>query len=678
MNINDYRVIETLGAGAFGTTYLVEKDSEKFALKLIRENIMILDPSDVRRIEREISILKAVKGNGTVNYIDDGLFEEGPDKYRYIVMEYIEGENLERFIKKTGSLAVHIASKIALNIFKAINEIHLAGVLHRDLKPANIILVDESEYNVKILDFGISKLIDASTLTTTGQAMGTYAYMPPEQLRSAKDIDYRADFYSIGAIFYELLTNEKPLQMTNQLEAMFKIMNEQPIPVINKVQNIPIELSQLIETLLLKEPYQRKHAYEDILTTLEGLIKRKKGKDFAYNHKPNSLEFLVLPQNNDSKLLNTLSQVNPYDGAVFSAPSIIYSDKNYLELKKKSDSRLMIDPYVQTLGYSAFTTKETYKKMPYVISKLRKETPTDFKLASDITQRAKSVIDFQVSYATDVFLSPFHFYSSEKDDWINIDYNLYKISKSYLESLDIRKPLYYGISLNIEKFEDTDQIDRFVNYISAAQPDGYYLQIAGDFEKLNSNHYYAYAYLVKILSYSNKEIIVSRINDFAFGLLAVGANTIATSLGQGDSFKEEFLNRQESGGSPSRRYYIEELMGLYNKNILEDVLSTKTGKKIICNCMYCEGSTDTDKLTSFHNTISHHYAVKKNKVDEYSILSNDERLRKFISSTEQAQQHIKEILKEKKIKNLDHKHLGVWKDVIIEISKMNFPQPSGI
>ncbi|PIE95585.1 hypothetical protein CO726_09795 [Bacillus fungorum] len=672
--INDYKVIKTLGSGAFGTTYLVEKGNNTYALKLIRENIMILEKDDLRRIEREINILKKVSGNGTVKYVDDGLYEDGPDKYRYIVMEYIEGENLESFIKKSGSLAVHIASKIIFNVFKAINSIHLAGVLHRDLKPANIILTDEKEYNVTILDFGISKLIDASTLTTTGQGMGTYAYMPPEQLKSAADIDYRADYYSVGAIFYELLTNEKPLQMTNQLEAMYKIMNEQPIPVVNKVQNIPIELSQLIETLLLKEPFQRKYTYNEVMLILEGLIKRKQGKDFTYNHKPNSLEFLVLPQNNDAK---TVIHLDNLDGAVFNAPSLVRSDKNYLELQKNDNSRLIVDPYVQTLGYSAFTAKETYKKLPYVISKLRKETPKDFTLASDIFQRAKQVMDFQLFYNSDILLSPVHLYTSVKDPWITTDYNLYKASKSYLESLNIRKPLYYGVFLNIEKFEDINDIDQLVNYISAAQPDGYYLQIAGDFGTLNSNHYYAYAHLVKILSYSNKEVIVSRINDFSLGLLSIGANTIATSLGQGDSFKEEFLNKHESGGA-KRRYYIPELMGLYNENILSDILSTKIGKQLICNCLYCEGSTEIDKLTSFHNTIQHHYTVKKQQIDEYSILSNEERLRKFSASIDLAQHYIKEILKEKKIKNLNYKHLGIWKDVIVEVSNMDLPQPSSI
>ncbi|WP_230504551.1 hypothetical protein, partial [Sutcliffiella rhizosphaerae] len=348
-----------------------------------------------------------------------------------------------------------------------------------------------------------------------------------------------------------------------------------------------------------------------------------------------------------------------------------------IELQKNNNSKLIIDPYVQTLGYSAFTAKETYKKLPYVISKLRKETPRDFILASDIAERAKGVINFQLSYDSDILLSPVHLYNSVNDPWIKTDYNQFKASKSYLELLNNRKPLYYGIYLNIEKFEDTNEIDQLINYISAAQPDGYYLQIAGDFSTLNSNHYYAYAYLVKILSHSKKEIIVSRINDFSLGLLAIGANTIAISLGQGDSFKEEFLNKQEGGGT-KRRYYIPELLGLYNENILEDILSTNQGKKFVCNCLYCEGSLEKDRLSNFHNTIRHHYTVKKQQIDEYSILSNEERLRKFSTSTDLAQQYIREILKEKKIKNLSYKHFGIWKEVILEVSKMDLPQPSSI
>lgn len=154
-------------------------------------------------------------------------------------------------------------------------------------------------------------------------------------------------------------------------------------------------------------------------------------------------------------------------------------------------------------------------------------------------------------------------------------------------------------------------------------------------------------------------------------------NSVATSLGQGDSFKEDFLNRQDSGGSP-RRYYIEGLMGLYNKNILSDIISTGTGRELICDCEYCESSPNVDKLLEFNNCIQHHYITKKRQMNSYSILSNQERVRKFIDSTEQAKLYIKEINKEKKIKGLSYKHLDVWKEVILEVSKVDSPQSVGL
>lgn len=385
---------------------------------------------------------------------------------------------------------------------------------------------------------------------------------------------------------------------------------------------------------------------------------------------------MPITQNNDSKVINKIVRDQEFDGGVFNAPQLIFSDKNYNEIRG-NNVRLLIDPFTQALGYSAFTSKNTYKKLPYVIHKVKKETPKDFRMAISIQKRAKECIDFQTNYNPDIYISPYHFYNSANSDWMNVDLNVYNECRAYLETKGLNKPIYYGVSLDIEKYEDTDDIERLVNFISSSQRHGYYLQIAGDFDSLNSNHYFSYAYLVKLLSFTNKEIIASRVNDFSLGLTALGVDTIATSLGQGDSFKEDFLNRQDSGGSP-RRYYIEGLMGLYNKNILSDIISTTIGKDLICNCEYCQGSPNVDKLLEFNNCIQHHYITKKHQINSYSILSNQERVRTFIESTEQAKLYIKEINKEKKIKGLSYKHLDVWKEVILEVSKVDSPQSVGL
>lgn len=669
-NINGYKVVRNLGGGSFGTTYQVEKHGVHYALKLIRENIMNKEALDSRRIEREIRILKEIDNPFVVKYIDDGFISDGLQKYRYIVMEYAQGDTLEEHLSKN-TLSIQETCLLLKNIFLGINALHKENVIHRDLKPANIMVTSKNQ-DIKILDFGISKLIDASTLTVTGHMMGTYAYMPPEQLNSAKEIDYRADYYSAAVILYEAVAGERPLKMSNQLEAIRKILTEIPEPLAKITPTVPIDISEMVEFLLKKEPYERSISFEEIIFRLDrhSRITNRTSTKITSIYFNTNLEFLPMTIHNDTKSVVAYHNQNKIKGAIFNAPQLIQSPKNFELLASEKDLKLVIDPSTQTLGYSAFTQKPTYKKLPYVISTLKKETPKDFITSAAIQQRARNVLDYQLKFGATLLLSPFHFLDKDDSGWINVDYNTYKESKSYLLDKNIKSPLYYGISLDIEQYEETDKIKDLVNLITSANPEGYYLQIAGSFDSTNSNHYYSYAYLVRLLAETKKEIILTRINDFSLGLLALGANTISTGLGQSDNFREELLNKAEkSAGGAARRYYIESLMGLFNKNILQDILSTTAGKKCICNCMYCNGSVNPEQLSQFSNAINHHLYTKHKQMERLSALQPQERLKKFIDNSSSAIQLIKDINREKRIKNFGHSHIETWRDVILEVSK---------
>ncbi|MGG1554101.1 serine/threonine protein kinase [Paenibacillus ferrarius] len=668
--INGYNIIRNLGGGSFGTTYQVNKNGRDYALKLIRENIMDKEAVESKRIEREIRVLKEIENPFVVKYIDDGFISDGLQKYRYIVMEYAEGETLEQYLINN-KITIQDACLLAKNIFTGINALHGDNVIHRDLKPANI-MVTSKNLDIKILDFGISKLIDASTLTVTGQMMGTFAYMPPEQLNSAKDIDFRADFYSAAAILYEAISGERPLKMNNQLEAIRKILMEIPEPLAKKTPAVPIDISEMVEILLKKEPFERSISFDEIIVRLDRhrkITNKTSAKITSIYFNP-KLEFLPMTIHNDTKSVVEYHQQNNIVGAIFSAPQVLHSPKNFNLLAKEEHLKLIIDPNTQTLGYSAFTQKPTYKKLPYVINPFKKETPNDFLSASAIQKRVKGVLDCQINLGATLLLSPYHFLDKDDSGWINVDYNAYKESKAYLLDSNVNLPLYYGISLDIEQYEDTNKLKDLVNLITSANPEGYYLQIAGSFDSTNSNHYYSYAYLVKLLAETKKEIILTRINDFSLGLLALGANTIASGLGQSDNFREELLNKAEKQtGGAVRRYYIESLMGLFNQNILKDILSTSAGKKCICNCMYCNGSVNPDQLSQFNNAINHHLFIKHHQVEELSILQPNARLKNFIERTSSAIQLIKDINRELRIKNFTHSHLETWREVILEVSK---------
>lgn len=181
-------------------------------------------------------------------------------------MEYFEDITLRKLINDNNKLcedeALLIFSKIlegisALHNFNAFNKTdeNEYGIIHRDLKPENIMI--DHNGNIKILDFGISKVIDYSSITSTGDIMGTYAYMSPEQYSDSKHISKASDLYSLGVILYELLTGELPYKSKNMPALMNEIISEYPIEPRRKNPNISNQTENVILKLLEKEPYKR-------------------------------------------------------------------------------------------------------------------------------------------------------------------------------------------------------------------------------------------------------------------------------------------------------------------------------------------------------------------------------------------------------------------------------------
>jgi serine/threonine protein kinase len=209
-------IVELLGAGGMGRVYKVRQPHlDRFgALKLLPPNLAN-DPAWVERFTREARALARLNHPGIVQVYDFGeaVTSEPAKKFPYLLMEYVDGVNLRQALR-AGNLTAAEALGIVPPICAALQYAHEQGVLHRDIKPENILL--DTEGRVKIADFGVAKLagVQASpgaTLTATGAQLGTAAYMAPEQIERPQDVDHRADIYSLGVVFYELLTGELPL-----------------------------------------------------------------------------------------------------------------------------------------------------------------------------------------------------------------------------------------------------------------------------------------------------------------------------------------------------------------------------------------------------------------------------------------------------------------------------------
>lgn len=258
-----YRVERVIGQGGMGVVvaayhmHLDERVAIKFLLPEVLDN-----PDAVRRFSREARAAVKIKSEHVARVIDVGSLESGAP---YMVMEYLEGEELKQTLGHSGPLSFEAAADYVLQASEALAEAHARGIIHRDLKPANLFLTRRADGSacVKILDFGISKLTGPFTtdsdlgITKTSVGIGSPVYMSPEQTASAKDVDTRTDIWALGVILYELVTGHVPFMADNVPALCAAILQSEPAPLRNHRPDAPPGFVQVIERCLCKDPKDR-------------------------------------------------------------------------------------------------------------------------------------------------------------------------------------------------------------------------------------------------------------------------------------------------------------------------------------------------------------------------------------------------------------------------------------
>ena len=263
-----YRVIKTVGEGGMGTVYLAEH-----ALIKRRVAVKVLHPelaSDVKVVERFMNEARAAGTLGHHNIVEstDMGFIDGV--VPYIVFEYLEGTLLTDEIYRLGAIPVRRAVKIAQQIASALQAAHNANIIHRDLKADNIFLTDRGESldHVKVLDFGISKFLEATDeKTRRGMIMGTPEFMAPEQIMTPDHVDTRSDVYALGVILYEMLAGKRPFTNDDPRTLLHRICHTEAPPIDRP--EIPRGLHDLVFKLLEKNPDDRIQTMEDVEAVLD-------------------------------------------------------------------------------------------------------------------------------------------------------------------------------------------------------------------------------------------------------------------------------------------------------------------------------------------------------------------------------------------------------------------------
>jgi len=278
--ISHYKILAKLGEGGMGVVYKAEdtKLERIVAIKFLPHHIAANSEERERfKIEAKAAAALNHPNIATIYAIEE------IDGEMFIVMEYIEGQELRKLIIDNSQLSIDNCLTYAMQIAEGLKAAHAKGITHRDIKSSNIMITESGQ--VKIMDFGLAKMGSDIHLTKAGMTLGTAAYMSPEQARG-EEVDHRTDIWAFGVVLYEMLTGQLPFRGEYEAAMMYSILNEEPQLLANLRSDVPAALTQIVDRTLSKKAEHRYQTMADLLIELqEAKRKQQEEKSPAFSLK---------------------------------------------------------------------------------------------------------------------------------------------------------------------------------------------------------------------------------------------------------------------------------------------------------------------------------------------------------------------------------------------------------
>ena len=320
-----YRVEHVLGEGGMGIVVAAIHLGldQRVALKILRAELRRM-PEVVERFQREARAASKIEGAHVARVLDVGVLDDGTP---FMVMEHLEGNDLSSVRRNGRPLPPALAASYLIEACAAIVEAHGLGIIHRDIKPANLFLAKKrsGKTEIKVLDFGISKLGGPgepdSGLTGTDVAMGSAEYMSPEQMLSARDVDLRADIWSLGVCLYELCTARGPFSGASLGDTCAKVIHGAPAPPRSVAPQIPPALEAIILRCLDKDRTKRFASAADLAAALLPIATRPPDEAPRFSQ-PSSPQILPAPRFSQPSLPPASAPAAPTPSAAHTLPRL--------------------------------------------------------------------------------------------------------------------------------------------------------------------------------------------------------------------------------------------------------------------------------------------------------------------------------------------------------------------
>jgi hypothetical protein len=597
-----FRLVRLLGEpGGFGQTYEAERDGERYALKVLHASLV--DSVGQERFRREIEALQRPKSENLVDVADYGVDRSGGRDYHWIAMPFIEGRTLKQELEALGGVMPPARARlIARGIALGLAALHEAQIIHRDIKPANVLITVDG--TVKLLDFGLARFLDYSTLTEPGMFMGTPAYASPEQLRGEPDL--ATDLYALGVVLYELLAGQRPFVHGDIAALIRAILEEPPEPPGAFRAGVPRELEAIVMRLLEKEALRRPATAMEVADELKlNIATAAPGAD-PY---PRDDEPLVFARVGDADVDDAVNAVLRGDTPTGIVVGI--TERAALVPARKAaranGAHFAVDPFLLRMAFPNYARTRALRDLPYAPPGVSPWQPDDLRGLDASADLARKVIREQHHCGASLFMSAHFAVTSLDDAWVRRDAKLLDDSLLARDAFDSEKPLFSLMAASMDFLCSETAVLQFANRMRRGRPDGFWLLLDPLAPPGVETHVISALRLALLLQDLGVPVVLSRVGCLRQFFMACGVGGVEVGLGRYDGFRLSDWRSPPRQGGPGRippRFEFPSLLCSLPQDKAALVLRSGLSPESDCSCSACLLSSSVeDRLgrTTEHN-----------------------------------------------------------------------------